>query len=87
MENAIVCGEPCLVRAEDISLGPSATSNASRMALQNYYDFMKETRIEFVTSALARNHGDRKQTAASIGLHKASLDRLMRQLGMTDPLE
>ena len=83
MENAIVSSDTNVLRPEDLRLGLSRRPKA----LRNYYEFKKESNIEFLTNALARANGDRRQAAASVGLPPNSFDKMMRRLGMTDPLQ
>ena len=83
MEHAIVFGDSKVVRPEDLPLGASVASKVYVIETGNYHEFMKNIRIKFLKNALHVAKGDRKMAADLIGMPRSSVDRILRQLGMS----
>ena len=88
IHRAVLEGETDMVRLEDLPSDFSrVTTQQFRTNVGNYYKVMDETARQLCIQAFAAARGDYRTAAGILGLHRKSMHRLIRRLGLADLLE
>ena len=88
IHRAVLEGETDMVRPEDLPSDFSRfTTQQFRTNVGNYYKVMDETARQLCIQAFAVARGDYRTAAGILGLHRKSMHRLIRRLGLADLLE
>jgi transcriptional regulator with GAF, ATPase, and Fis domain len=88
IHRAVLEGETDMVRPEDLPSDFSrVTTQQFRTNVGNYYKVMDETARQLCIQAFAVARGDYRTAAGILGLHRKSMHRLIRRLGLAGLLD
>ncbi len=90
LESAVVMSQDDILQPEDVSLeqlaapgrGAGGQGSADFLAASDYRDAKRQFEIAFIKAKLREHGGNITRTAASIGLHRQSLQEKLRELGI-----
>ncbi|HUU13676.1 MAG TPA: sigma-54 dependent transcriptional regulator [Terriglobia bacterium] len=90
LESAVVMSQDDILQPEDCSLeqlaapgrGAGGQGSADFLAASDYRDAKRQFEIAFIKAKLREHGGNITRTAASIGLHRQSLQEKLRELGI-----
>jgi PAS domain S-box-containing protein len=86
IERAFILCKTDLIQLKDLPEYLLTERNDSEWAIQQTQSF-RDVEATFLLHALRRNQGNRKRTAEELGIHKSTLFRKIKHLGLTIPSE